>query len=366
MALAALAAAAGCSLARPDAIALSRLDREIGQLLLVGFSGTELSGNVALERLLCEDRVGGVVLFTRNIVDAAQVHDLTSAMSRRVDECTGRTLLIAADAEGGPIMRLSPRAGFSETLSHRELGVENDFTETELEARRIGRMLRESGINWNLAPVVDVGYNPANPVVVVPGRSFSANPALVTAHARAYIRGIQEAGVLTALKHFPGHGSSLGDSHLGFVDVTATANPEIELAPYRALIAERVVDSVMTAHVFNRHLDRRHPATLSRNTIAGLLRQELGFRGAVVTDDLRMAAIIEHYGLDDAVVLAMKAGGDVLLLADDRLPNGGSASRLALGALRRALARGRIPVERFDEAIGHVAELRSRLARLSP
>jgi beta-N-acetylhexosaminidase len=227
-------------------------------------------------------------------------------------------------------------------------------------------MLREAGINWNLAPVVDVGYNPANPVIVGLGRSFGADPALVTEHARAYLRGMRAEGVLTALKHFPGHGSSFADSHLGFVDVTKTANSDVELAPYRALIAEREVDSVMTAHVFNARLDRRWPATLSRGTIIGLLRRDIGFDGVVVSDDMRMGAIEKHYGMDEAAVRAVAAGVDVVLIADDRLPNGESAADTALASLRKALERGRLRAPRVDQALGHVAALKTKLATLRP
>src|SRR3989441_13245210 len=148
-------------------------------------------------------------------------------------------------------MRLGPDVGLTATLSAGELGESNDFTLTELEARRIARVLKSAGINWNLAPVVDVGYNPANQVIVGAARSFSANPQLVTEHARAFVQGLRAEGVLTALKHFPGHGSSFDDSHRGFTDVTATAAPELQLVPYRALIEEGFADSVMTAHVFN-------------------------------------------------------------------------------------------------------------------
>ncbi len=361
--LLALALAAGCrTVPAPDPARLAALDPELGQLLLVGFQGTALEGNAELERLLCEARVGGVVLFARNIVDAEQLARLTGALRARAAACTGRRLLVAVDAEGGHVMRLGPGAGFTATLSAQELGETNDFTLTELEARRIGRRLREGGINWNLAPVVDVGYNPANPVIVGAARSFSANPLLVSAHARAFIRGMREEGVLTALKHFPGHGSSYGDSHRGFVDVTATANQEAELVPYRVLIAERLADSVMTAHVFNRALDDRYPATLSRATIGGLLRRELGFDGPVVTDDLRMGAIEERWGVARAGVLALDAGADILLIADDRLPDGGSAAQAALAAIHRRLARGRLDPERVQEALGRVARLKARLS----
>jgi beta-N-acetylhexosaminidase len=361
--LAGLLLATGCAMVRPDPTVLARLEPDLGRLLLIGFSGTALDGNDELERLLCDVRVSGVVLFGRNITGADQVRELTDAMTDRVRSCGVRPLLIAVDAEGGRVMRLGAQAGFTPSLSHRDLGDENDFAATELEARRIGGLLREAGINWNLGPVVDVGYNPANPVIVGLGRSFGANPALVTEHARAWMSGMRAAGILTALKHFPGHGSSFDDSHLGFVDVTATARPEIELVPYRALIAEGLVDAVMTAHVFNRTLDVEHPATLSHRTITGLLRRDLGFRGLVVTDDLRMGAIERHYGLGEAAVLALEAGADLLLIADDRLPDGASAALTALAAVRRALRRGRLAPERIAQALARAEALTERVRR---
>jgi beta-N-acetylhexosaminidase len=340
---------------------LAALAPELGQLLLVGFTGTRLEPEGAPARLLCEARIGGVVLFARNIVDAAQLARFTAALRERARACTGRPLLVAIDAEGGRVMRLGPAAGYPETLSAADLGQGNDLAVTELEARRIGARLREAGVNWNLAPVVDVGYNPANPVIVGEGRSYSANPQLVTLHARAFLHGMRDEGILTALKHFPGHGSSFADSHRGFVDVTDTANPEVELLPYRALIGERLVDSVMTAHVVNRRLDRRHPATLSPATVTGLLRDELGFDGLVVSDDLRMGAIEQYYGLGEAAVRALAAGVDVLLIAVDQLPDGGSASAVALAAIRQALADGRLDVARVESALARVSSLKARL-----
>jgi len=351
--------AAGCRSLTPERF--GELNPRLGELLLVGFHGTTLQDNAALERLLCETRVAGVILFARNIVDAAQTARLTRDLTARARACTGRPLLVAVDAEGGQVMRLGPAAGWTATLSHQELGQAGDLAQTELEARRIGGMLREAGINWNLAPVIDVGYNPANPVIVGVGRSFGANPKLVAAQARAYIAGMHAAGILTAVKHFPGHGSSVDDSHAGFVDVTDTARPDVELVPYRLLLAEGVVDAVMTAHVFNRHLDAWVPATLSRPTIDGVLRSELGWRGVVVSDDMRMGAIEQHYGAGDAAVRALRAGVDLILIADDRLPGDGSASAGTLEAIRRALRQGRVPAGQVDEALARIAALRSRL-----
>lgn len=360
--VAALALIVGCRpLVRPDPDRLAAVEPVLGQLLLVGFHGTTPEDAEGLERLLCQAGVGGALIFGRNVVDAEQVARLTAWMAGRARACTGRALLIAADAEGGQVMRLSPEAGWTGTISPQELGEANDLALTELEARRIGAMLRAAGINWNLAPVVDVGYNPANPVIVARGRSFGANPLRVTAQARAYVRGMRRAGMLTSLKHFPGHGSSQADSHTGFVDVTTTANTYAELWPYRALAAEDLIDTVMTAHVFNRRLDPRYPATLSPATIDGLLRGGLGWDGLVVTDDLRMAAIEERYGLERAAVLALEAGVDMLLIADDRLPDGRSAAGLALTAIREALGAGRLTVDRVETALRRVEDLRRRL-----
>jgi beta-N-acetylhexosaminidase len=305
-------------------------------------------------------RAGGLILFGRNVVDATQVATLTRWITDRARTCTGRVPLIAMDAEGGRVMRLGTAAGYTATLSHRELGDSGDLALTELEAIRIGGRLREAGVTWDLAPVVDVGYNPANPVIVGTGRSFGADPERVTAHARAYLAGMRAAGLLTTLKHFPGHGSSFTDSHLGFVDVTDTARPEIELAPFRTLMAEQIVDGVMTAHVFNRHLDRRYPATLSRKTITGLLRERLGWQGVVVSDDLRMGAIEQHYGLDEAAVLALKAGVDVLVIADDRLPGQRSAAEVALAAIRHAMEDGRLAPPTIEAALARIEALRAR------
>src|SRR5262245_44603817 len=349
--------AAGCRTAiAPDAARLAALEPELGSLLLVGIDG--IDGEATdVDGLLCGARVGGTVLFARNIVAPEQLARLTAALAERAAICTGLKLFVAVDAEGGSVMRLAPSVGWPGTLSAQELGEANDFVLTELEARRIGRMLRAAGINWDLAPVVDVGYNPANPVIGATARGSRRN----TRAARALVLGMRAEGVLTALKHFPGHGSSYGDSHRGFTDVTDTASPEVELLPYRTLIDAGLADSVMTAHVFNRRLDERRPATLSRATISGLLRGELGFAGPVVSDDLRMAAIEQQYGLGEAAVLAIDAGVDMLLIVDNRLPDGGSAALVTLGAIRDALASGTLDPARVEAALARIRAFRGRL-----
>jgi beta-N-acetylhexosaminidase len=350
---------AGCAGLRPVDPAISA---QLGQLLLVGFRGTEVAGNQELRHLLCDLRVGGVILYerdaatggARNISSPEQVGRLTTDLRALSESCAGRVPLVAADNEGGSVMRLNARAGYPPTLAHGELGDLDDVALTELEARRIGTMLREAGIDWNLAPVVDVGLNPFNTVVVQSGRTFSQSAERVAAHARAYLRGMNAAGILTALKHFPGHGSSFEDSHRDFVDVTKTADLEAELLPYRTLIGEGVVDAVMTAHVFNRSLDPEYPATLSRSTVNGILRNRLGFSGLVVSDDLLMEGIVSRYGIEEAAVLALRAGVDLLLLSHNTLAQDRNATDRVVSAIRQALAEGRLAPETVKTALARV------------
>ena len=341
----------------------------IADLLLIGFTGTQVAGNEEVRRLVCDVKVGGVLLFERyaasgqprNMVSPAQVAALTRDLQALAARCAGRPLFIAVDAEGGRVMRLSPRLGYPATLGAQELGERDDPAFTQAEARRMGTMLREAGINWNLAPVVDVAVNPSNPAVVTLGRTYSADPARVTAHARAFVLGMHEAGVLTALKHFPGHGSSRRDSHLGFTDVSDTAAPRVELAPYRALIAAGLADSVMTAHVFNRGLDPWDPATLSRFTVHRVLRGWLHYDGVAVSDDLLMGAIAQHYGLEDAAVLALGAGVDVLLVSQNTGKIDDRAAERVIAAITRAIVQGRLSESAVIDAVKRVDALRARL-----
>ena len=225
----------------------------------------------------------------------------------------------------------------------------------------MGAMLREAGINWNLAPVVDVAVNPENPAVVALGRTYSADPAKVAAHAEAFVAGMHDEGVLTALKHFPGHGSSRSDSHHGFTDVTDTARLRLELRPYRILIADGMADSVMTAHVFNRGLDPWDPATLSRYTVHRVLRGWLHYQGVAVSDDLLMGAIAQHYGLEDAAVRALDAGVDVLLISQNMGRVDNRAAERVVAAITRAITDGRLHESAITAAVSRVDTLRARL-----
>lgn len=367
LALALAVTLAGCALVAPRP-APDPVRLRIADLLLIGFSGTQVAGNEEVRRLVCDVKVGGLLLFERytsgqprNLVSQAQVATLTRDLQALAKQCAGRPLFIAADAEGGRVMRLSPRLGYPPTLPARELGQRDDPAFTRAEARRMGAMLREAGINWNLAPVVDVAVNPDNPAVVALGRTYSSDPLKVAAHAEAFVRGMHDEGVLTALKHFPGHGSSRSDSHHGFTDVTDTARLSVELRPYRILIADGLADSVMTAHVFNRGLDPWDPATLSRYTVHRVLRGWLRYQGVTVSDDLLMGAIAQHYGLEAAAVLALHAGVDVLLISQNMGRVDDRAAERVVAAITRAIAAGRLSESAILRAVARVDALRARL-----
>jgi beta-N-acetylhexosaminidase len=340
------------------------LERKIAQMLLLGFPGETLEPGSPIDQAIRIYGVGGVVLFDnnvdlgvtgRNITGPAQLKALTSALQ----QASGTPLLIAVDQEGGIVARLKDRYGFPPSLSAHYLGQQNLLELTRSSAEGIATTLAEYGFNLNLAPVVDLNSNPDNPVIAFKQRSFSADPAVVTAHAAEYIKSHHRRRILTCLKHFPGHGSSRDDSHLGLVDVTRYWN-DGELIPYRNLISQGLCDMVMTAHTFNSRLDPDYPATMSKATIDGILRKRLDFDGVVVSDDLHMGAIVQHYSYETAVEKAINAGVDLLVVANDKLYSPDIAPR-TIELLLNLVQQGRIPQERIDQACRRIWSLKTRL-----
>lgn len=328
------------------------LEVKIGQMLLLGIRGTAVTGNDALLTTVRDEKIGNTVLFTGNIRSRAQLKQLTAEMQALAPV----PLLVALDQEGGQIVRLTPQRGFPATLSHAELGKLDDLAETRARAKAMAETMAEVGVNLNLAPVVDVAVNPRNPIITRYGRSFSADPAAVAAQAEAFIDGHHDVGLRCTLKHFPGHGSSRGDTHLGFVDVTDTWT-DAELLPYRRLIAAGKADAVMTAHIFNRALDPELPATLSPAVITGLLREELGYDGVIFTDDLQMRAISDLFRLDRAIELALLAGVDVVSIGQN-LVYEGTAAQIFLTTVRRMLEAGTLTEARIDASYRRIARLK--------
>ncbi|UCC87718.1 MAG: glycoside hydrolase family 3 protein, partial [Anaerolineales bacterium] len=271
------------------------LDIKIGQMLMVGFRGLELTNDHFIVQDIRKRHLGGVVLFDYDVPTRQPVRNIESpsqvmALVAFLQSASTKPLLVAIDHEGGFITRLKAGHGFPPSVSHQYLGQINNLTTTHEHASRMAKTLKELGINLNLAPVIDLCVNPDNPIIAKYERCFSADPQLVTDHALQFIRAHHEQDMLCTLKHFPGHGSSAQDSHLDLVDVTHTWS-RIELEPYAGIIQAGQVDAIMTAHVFNTNLDAQNPATLSQATITGLLREELGYQGVIVSDDMQMRAI---------------------------------------------------------------------------
>ena len=345
------------------------LREKIGQLLVVGFRGSVPSECDAIGRDIRQHHIGGIILFDqevadttlrrRNIESPAQVRALVALLQAQARI----PLLAAIDQEGGRVNRLKPAYGFPNSLSHEELGRLNEPGETHRHAAATAKTLAGLGLNLNLAPVVDLDAHPDNPIIRGKGRSFSSDPETVARHAAEFVRAHRAHGVLACAKHFPGHGSATGDTHLGLVDVTATWH-ERELIPFQSLIAADLCDAIMSAHVFNAKLDPERPATLSHAVITGLLRERLGFRGVVISDDMEMKAISSQYGLDHSVPAAIEAGIDVLCFGNNLSYDPDIAGK-AIVILERAVASGRIAERRIDESCQRVLALKRKAGLLT-
>lgn len=343
------------------------LREKIGQLLLVGFRGCVPAECDCIVRDIGKHHVGGVILFDQEMADPARPRrniESPAQVSALVEFLQAQArvpLLVSVDQEGGRVNRLKPAYGFPESVSHEELGRLNRPDETYRHAAATAQTLASLGFNLNLAPVVDLDAHPDNPIIKGKGRSFSSDPEVVARHAAEFVRAHRAHGVLTCAKHFPGHGSATGDTHLGLVDVTQTWH-ERELIPFQRLIAADLCDAIMSAHVFNARLDPERPATLSRAVITGLLRERLGFRGVITSDDMEMKAISSHYGLENSIPAAIEAGVDVLCFGNN-LSHDPDIAAKASGILVRSVESGRISEARIDESYARVLALK-RKARL--
>jgi beta-N-acetylhexosaminidase len=295
------------------------------------------------------------VLFDRNVVSPEQLAIFTADVSK----LPASPPLISMDQEGGYVARLRPDKGFPETVTALYLG-QHDLAVTRQYGNTIASTLKAAGINLNLAPVVDVNVNPASPAIGYYERSFSSDPEEVAEHALEFIRAHHDHGVLTTLKHFAGHGSATTDSHLGITDVSETWSPD-ELIPFQRIIDAGEADAIMTAHLVNNQLDPEYPGTLSRPTITGLLRDQMGFDGVVITDDMQMGAIRQYYGYEHALQLAILAGADILAIAN-MLEYDPTLPQRTFDAVLAAVQAGTITEERIDQSYQRIMNLKARLA----
>jgi beta-N-acetylhexosaminidase len=283
------------------------LKQKIGQMLMIGFNSDQDLATIT--KNLEQNLLGNVILYGYNIMDALQLKNLTNLLIK-----ANKHIIIAADQEGGKVQKLNQAKGFTNYPPALEVAALSipDAYEIYLS---MARELKAYGINLNFAPVVDLA-SPNSEIIGKLARSFSADCEIVTKYAKALIAAHRQVGVFTCIKHFPGHGLVAADSHKTLPDATDTARFE-ELVPYYELVKEAQVDMIMTAHILNRNLDAKYPATLSPVMIKRLLRAR-GYEGVVISDDLFMSAIVENYSLSQSVIMSIKAGCDMLIYSNNK------------------------------------------------
>lgn len=346
----------------------SVLRRYAAQMLMVGFKGNTAGPESDAARYISELKVGSIILFdvdltgdatigSRNITSREQLQQLTA----QLQSYATYPLLIAADQEGGHVQRLKPPYGFEPIPTAEYIGQTNDRDTTRHYGRLIATQLATSGVNVDLGPVLDI-YHPDCPAIGKLHRSYG-DAASVVRHAGITIDELHRQHVLCAVKHFPGHGSATADSHWGLVDVTKTWDPS-EMEPFRKLIKKGKVDIVMMAHLYNGNIDPDYPATLSRKTIDGVLRKQLGFDGVVVTDDMYMEGILKQYSIDEALILAINAGADLLCVGNN-INTGFEADRpfKLVDIIVKAVKQGRIPWGRLVQSHQRIERLYKRLSK---
>ncbi|MCB0291872.1 MAG: T9SS type A sorting domain-containing protein [Calditrichaeota bacterium] len=341
-----------------NALHAQSLRDKIGQMMMVGFyQNSNFMDTLWVD--ITQRNLGGVVLFGSNIQNPIQIQNLTA----QLQQAAPTSLFIATDQEGGYVARLKASNGFANTYSAYTLGtIFNSEDSTRATAGMMAQWLEDSGINVNLAPVVDVNVNPLSPAIGFYERSFSSDPMTVFNHASWFADEFKQKQIITALKHYPGHGSAEEDSHLGFTDITETW-ADSELVPYQQLIGQGYADLIMSGHLFNANLDSLYPASLSYNTITGLLKDSLGFSGAVISDEMLMGAIVNNYGFDQAIELAINAGTDILLYRTNER-NNFSLVRQVIDIVEQKVNAGMISLSRIDDAYDKILALKQSITAL--
>ena len=338
-----------------EQLAAMTVEEKVGQLLIGGFEGTEIGDQAT--RLVQEYQVGGLILYGRNIAGAGQLVTLTNGLKALNGD--GIPLFLSIDQEGGGVDRMPPEVRL--TPGAYCVGQTGSVPAAQSYGDVLAAECAAFGLNLDFAPVLDVWSNPGN--TVIGQRAFSADARTVAGLGPAAARRMMDQGVIPAVKHFPGHGDTAVDSHVGLpvVDKSPEELEETELIPFRAAIQSAGTDgqvpAVMVAHILLTQLDPERPASLSPAVVTGLLREELGFAGAVLTDDLTMGAVTQSYGLGEAAVLAVEAGCDILLVC-----HGQDSVPAVRTALLEAAASGRITAERLDESVYRILRLKTEYA----
>jgi beta-N-acetylhexosaminidase len=321
----------------------------VGQLCMIGFEGTEVTPD--LRAWMRKYRPGGIILFSRNLVNPAQIAQLTNDLQALAGEMP---LLIGIDQEGGRVSRLpSDFTVFPPAATVAQSG----STELAYQAAAVtAKELRAVGINMNMAPVLDIHSNPSNPIIG--NRAFGTEPEQVCLMGAATLAGLHDHRVLACGKHFPGHGDTSTDSHVELPVVHATRErlENIELKPFQYAIAHGL-QAMMTAHVHYPALDPKNPATLSSIILTDLLRHQMGFSGVILSDDLEMGAIVNHSAVGEAAVRSLQAGVDMLLVCKTR-----ALETETIEAVCRALESHELDKNRLEASLARIASVKKQFA----
>ncbi|MBW1921657.1 MAG: beta-N-acetylhexosaminidase [Deltaproteobacteria bacterium] len=330
---------------------LSEIDVKIGQLFMAGIPGTSLDEGT--EALIRDYDLGGVILFSRNIADPVQLATLCRDLQNSAMSHHGHLLFLAVDQEGGRVARL--RGLFREFPGSSAIGKSKNPLEKALEFGTVtAREMKIVGLNMNLAPVIDVEMGKLEKHLE--GRVFGKDPQVVAMLGRAVVKSLQENGVMAVAKHFPGLGLASVDPHFHALRIEAGLKDieNINLPPFRAVIEEGV-SGIMSSHAVYPALDPQHPATLSRSIISGLLRENMGFEGLIITDDLEMGAISNRWSVAEGAAKALEAGADILLICKDQ-----KNVTQSIDIVRSKLLKGEIPFKRLEESTQRILHARSR------
>ena len=338
----------------PTAVMLKRiramsLREKIGQMVFAGISGT--TADESALALITEEKVGGIIFNGPNLKDPEQTRTYVNTL-KAANEMNQVPLFFGIDQEGGRVSKIP--GDLVDIPSSRKVG-EVDDPEFSYELGQVlGEIVKAYGFNINFAPVLDINSNPQNPVIG--DRSFGDNAVLVSSHGIPLMKGIQDAHIIPTIKHFPGHGDTDVDSHLALpvIEKSREELASLELIPFRNAI-EAGADMVMIAHLLLPEIDDIFPSSLSETVIHDMLRTELQYKGVIITDDLMMKAIDANYGLDEAAVLSLKAGSDIVMIAGDY-----EKVRDVLTALLDAAVSGDIPEERINQSVRRILLLKEK------
>lgn len=339
--------------AQTDSLAI-----KIGQMILIGFPSTTVDSTVLKE--IAAGKVGSVIFFEKNIPPQNSFVALKK-ITWSYQQAAAIPLFICIDQEGGRVNRLKTKYGFPASITAAEMGKNKSLDSVRFYGESTASTLAGLGFNVNFAPVVDLGSNPTNPIIAKIGRAFSANEDSVSLYAKEFIKQHRKYGVLTSLKHFPGHGSSKDDTHKGIADVTSTWETR-ELKPYQSLIDSGYADAIMTSHIVNKKLDSAgNPGTLSAEIITGILRQRMHFNGVIFTDDMQMHAITKYYGFEEAIRLTLKAGVDIMTFSNNIAGSDVRTVDKVQEIVKDLIKRGEISEARIDESFNRIMTLKKNL-----